>query len=619
MHEGASRDPRLATTWPIEWPKIVAELEGFDAVYKRVLALRGLDHEGLVRQADLIEGLAHAEETRFWPSKPLSEFQRWLKDQAGVAAPYESLLNIKLRRQIRDAAYNFFAPPKLDAPLYDPSHVPALISAVQAYMDVINELMRKTAAARFSYNGFVIENPDRLLEDSLASVLDAVDWLVSMFKKRKVEAVIRETVNSIMVSTEMSSHGLYSAHGKQVHIKANITTGQTKMLKNWVHEVLLHEIGHHVHMSYLAPMAKAEWDSGWVYVDKARGDLNDQISVTSRDRHRFWGLIERAGWSPLKAGRRLKGIDRLKFLMWLHKTEGNPLTSTPKQVRLNDYGRTVMRFFANSEAVQAEFAEYNTPEKAIRMMERRERVYKSNLGLTPFYDGKHHPMLDSDTVDQIRSEDTAVDAALDALGIPTQYGRTNILEDFAETFVLFIVDPARLSSTAHTRMARALWLSGFRGKPVMRMATRVASHWLCASRTEDFLEGFYSRHPKLRKYARGLRRIRESTGGSGSHGEARQTGNDILLFPKFWGHSQDIQDFVFAHEIGHWVLTSNGGTPSLLAKARRDGMDIWDTDNLPFGQFNMDEGFADAFASYFLDGDVKRRHPQWAAWIEEYL
>jgi hypothetical protein len=150
-------------------------------------------------------------------------------------------------------------------------------------------------------------------------------------------------------------------------------------------------------------------------------------------------------------------------------------------------------------------------------------------------------------------------------------------------------------------------------------AERVASRWKAAADVTAWTDTFFRRHPRLKPYMRGLRRVRESTGGSGSHGEARQTGDDILLFPKFWALNPQTQDFVFAHELGHWVLTSRGGTRSLLEKASRDGVDLWDLDNLPFGQFNMEEGFADSFASYFIDGDVQRRYPLWTKWVEEYL
>lgn len=148
---------------------------------------------------------------------------------------------------------------------------------------------------------------------------------------------------------------------------------------------------------------------------------------------------------------------------------------------------------------------------------------------------------------------------------------------------------------------------------------RVASRWRVAADVTGWMDAFFRRHPRLKPYMRGIRRVRESPGGSGSHGEARQTGEDILLFPKFWALPQATQDFVFAHEIGHWVLTSKGGPRGLIDLAVQEGVDIWDTGNLPFGQHNMDEGFADSFASYFMDGDVQRRYPLWAKWVEAYL
>ena len=70
------------------------------------------------------------------------------------------------------------------------------------------------------------------------------------------------------------------------------------------------------------------------------------------------------------------------------------------------------------------------------------------------------------------------DTKLDELGIPTDYGKTNEREDFAETFLLFIVDPQRLSPTATFRMQRALSLSGLYGKPVMHLAQRVVVRFL---------------------------------------------------------------------------------------------------------------------------------------------
>lgn len=136
-----------------------------------------------------------------------------------------------------------------------------------------------------------------------------------------------------------------------------------------------------------------------------------------------------------------------------------------------------------------------------------------------------------------------------------------------------------------------------------------------ADKTADFVDGFFRRHPKLSKYRSRLRFREREQGGSAGHGEARQHGDEVWLFPKFWQHTREVQDFVLAHEVGHWVKSEFGGR-EFIALAESKGIDPWDSPNLPFGQFNMDEAFADAFASYYTDGDVKRRYPAWAQLVE---
>ena len=61
---------------------------------------------------------------------------------------------------------------------------------------------------------------------------------------------------------------------------------------------------------------------------------------------------------------------------------------------------------------------------------------------------------------------------IDQMDIPTEYGKTNQFEDFADTFVIFLTQPGRLTPTAKYRMQQVLSLSGFYGKPVKRLAHR---------------------------------------------------------------------------------------------------------------------------------------------------
>ena len=140
-----------------------------------------------------------------------------------------------------------------------------------------------------------------------------------------------------------------------------------------------------------------------------------------------------------------------------------------------------------------------------------------------------------------------------------------------------------------------------------------------ASSLEGFLDGFFRRHPKLSKYRRLIRFREREQGSSSGHGEARQHGDEVWVFPKFWTHQQGVQDFVLAHEIGHWVKSNNAFGSAFMDAARSVGVDPWDTLNLPFGQFNADEAFADSFASYYTDGDVKRRYPEWTRLVEAVI
>ena len=64
---------------------------------------------------------------------------------------------------------------------------------------------------------------------------------------------------------------------------------------------------------------------------------------------------------------------------------------------------------------------------------------------------------------------------LDPLEIVTEYGKTDKYEDFAETFMVFMAAPEKLTPMAKFRMQRALSLSGLYGKPVMHLANDLTS------------------------------------------------------------------------------------------------------------------------------------------------
>jgi hypothetical protein len=121
---------------------------------------------------------------------------------------------------------------------------------------------------------------------------------------------------------------------------------------------------------------------------------------------------------------------------------------------LHEFGHYVHRVFLKGEAAEA----WNAPWEGI-----------------------------ADAAEWKRPTEGARDPRLEALEIPTDYGRTDKYEDFAETFMLFVASPEKLSPTAKFRMQRALSLSGLYGKPVMRLAElndRVVRRYTSASRAK---------------------------------------------------------------------------------------------------------------------------------------
>jgi hypothetical protein len=130
-----------------------------------------------------------------------------------------------------------------------------------------------------------------------------------------------------------------------------------------------------------------------------------------------------------------------------------------------------------------------------------------------------------------------------------------------------------------------------------------------------FLSRFSKKYPPLGRMLRKIKVLEKGYGGDSGHPEASLRLREIHVFPKFWRHDDGVRDFIMAHEIGHWVL-GEYGYAKYLRLAADYGVDPWDTLSLPFGQHNGEEAFADSFASYYVDGDVKRRYPEWASIVK---
>jgi hypothetical protein len=149
----------------------------------------------------------------------------------------------------------------------------------------------------------------------------------------------------------------------------------------------------------------------------------------------------------------------------------------------------------------------------------------------------------------------------------------------------------------------------------LRRFTKTARTGAASADVETFVRGFMQRHPSLR--ARAPQRVKSiEHPGAGPHGEARQHGDEIWLFPKFWELDAKTKDWVFAHEIGHYVL-SRYGLAKMIDLASKLGIDPWDASSLPYGQHNMEEAFAECFAARMqAHAELVRRDPKWSALVD---
>jgi hypothetical protein len=237
-----------------------------------------------------------------------------------------------------------------------------------------------------------------------------------------------------------------------------------RLLSHWVHEVFLHEIAHHVHLSLLSPQAKAEWDGAWAPMQEAperlRKFLKEHRAVSPLERQRFYSLLLSSEGDLRYVQTKVKGLDRAKFHAWLSQPYIGAPYVTAKNLRwTKERGEWLRVALATQDSSNSQ----DTLERA-----------KRALGV---YEASYFPHLSLSLLQEYAGTDAKVDALINALEVPTDYARSDADEDFAESFVAFLANPERLSDKARFRMQRTLSLSGFYGRPIMRVAQR----WLSAN------------------------------------------------------------------------------------------------------------------------------------------
>ncbi len=356
------------------------------------------------------------------------------------------------------------------------------LTALDRYRDALEAVIHEVAPERFSYQGFKIWNPERLGDQLARRLLEGVDYVVALFKKRGVEPLLHKGVAQIeilptssMTRLNPTALGLYFNHSRTIVLSSKLVGHGIGRFMKWVNEAFLHEFGHFVHLDYLPTAAREAWDTSWNVVKERQEAIERAFkSISAEERARFFDALHFTKFDAAKASRRLDSIARVKFGVWLRNPIiGDPLI-TPKQFRWTRAGQRVVRFFTNPDQFMQN--EYDWMTKGTEEYDRQaatvNKRMQDKLGL--LWDG--NMSIPSAAVQELAKSDPAmqrsVEDALDELEIVSSYGRTDEKEDFAETFVAFLGAPEKLTPTAKFRMQRTLSLAHFYNKPVMRLAEK---------------------------------------------------------------------------------------------------------------------------------------------------
>lgn len=354
-----------------------------------------------------------------------------------------------------------------------------VMKRLDAYEAKVQEYLNQLGPTSYAYKGFKITDKFRLGPEITQRVLGSIDYLLAFFKKRGVEKLLHEGIQEVILQDTGDAGALYDSSTQTIEIGHTVLISrQHRMLSEgfWLMGSFMHEFAHFVHMNYIKGEAKAFWDKTWDVVKQIKNKLE---VVSAAELERFYNMLEKDGFNPSKTNRRLNSLEKVKFAYWLRNPGyGDPLI-TPKQLRPTKQGKKIFDLLRDpSKYVQDIYGHPPGTPDSDRLIEKVRKSKKQILGLGYSSGLRISPKI----VNEMKKSDPVfnkdLEEAYKQLGVPTEYGKKDEYEDFADTFVIFMTNPEKLSENATYRMKRTLWLSGFGGKPVMRLAQRIAERYL---------------------------------------------------------------------------------------------------------------------------------------------
>jgi len=370
-------------------------------------------------------------------------------------------------------------------------YVETLLQPLYRIRDGLNHYMKQAGTARFNYKGLNIYNPDLLADPLAHEMLAYLDRLLYLLKERDLEKIFKSEIKGVTIRLATDADGKSNAYYDKprqwiVLLHRMLDKDIVPRIGNdWPLEVVVHEFGHHLHMNFLNPNARAFWDDPWKELQRAFALQQDYI-VSQKDRTYFYNILKRRILSDQhdiqtafkRALQEIKSRgDRIvknaykKYVAWLYK----PSPALSRAAR----GKHITKDENKPVLTQAGIDFLSGMRKDFH---KDHASYEYALGQS--IPGDYPVMKSSDELDELLQGHKSHDELVKALDLPTDYAAENELEDFAETFTTYMLNPKQLSPTARYRLMRALSLSGVHGKPVMRLSKKDLSELGLAEVTE---------------------------------------------------------------------------------------------------------------------------------------
>jgi len=366
-----------------------------------------------------------------------------------------------------------------------------VIETMKDLTNAISALFADLYPKNFTYKGFNIRNTDRLSRYVVNNMLEGIEVLVEIFKKRAMTHALQDGLRFVVLRFARKFDG--NAAATYSHDFRNITMLQWTLnpredghYENWIVETFIHEFGHYIHQAYLSKDAKQVWDEGWTGVEKAKyQDMveNRPVVINKEDRDNYydWWKAKRYDFKAVAFDMEEGSPDQIKYMGWL-ALDDIGLSYDPNAVVLTPFAKQMSKFFRTPKAEWLEEFKNSKKDDPLYgedfLVDFAEQEYTKKRN--SYFDALRFGGPKSYSTQYLPKEPSAnrtnrADEALAELGLPTPYAGTNLKEDFAETFVMFLLKPERLSKIARYRMERALSLSGLYGKPVMQLAKVAAN------------------------------------------------------------------------------------------------------------------------------------------------